>query len=744
MARYRSFGGLDDVLAEDGDVGFSGMNLRLPVWQLPSGMLSLSENGRIDGEWIPRKGIDLVTENSLASGAPLTLPFWLIDDNSGAAEGSQGLAVSAASRNGETVTLTVTAHGLGIGLSSYTGLEGVTGITTVDPNGIWLMTTTDANTLSFTIDGAPVGVETYTVTTARVLSELDDSATGVVIGSCLFSNPGTNNSESIMLAYGSEVKRIDLSNGVVTSLGLPGSETLDGEVHMIQAMDKVFIFRPGLVAMQWSVGMTDFELVPTDPYTQPQILSSSGASISITDGLVDFTVVGNTTIAAGDWITIYSATDTRFTGVVGQRFYVQSVVSTTNIRCYIPLADSASGSNTVQIGKGVTVGGGFIHQPGFPWAIYFQRRIWGPYKYRWDTSLTPDAFVSRNITDELVAGDILDPHTFDPITNQFRITGGVADYIVALHPFFDDTLLVLNRNSIHSITGTVGSLLDCSVRELTREIGCLARKSVVTQGNSVFFLSDNGVFGLSFGDEYNLRGFERPLSEAIQPYIDRISPSLASKACAAYHNNRYWIAVPLDSTPGQGDSMGNNVILIYNILNQQWESVDTFGDPQFLVTDFIIGSAGNRNNIYAVTRNGGVHILDSNDEDYDRIATNPSIGAIHFPISSQMRTRGFMCSTLERKRFTTLGVQIKSGTAQSDIGLTFVTDDPDSEGAEVLVSEIMGSTVEMEETADIRSRVGGIRGFNGIATIRRVIGRPSIRGISTSATVAARATISQK
>src|ERR1043165_7401631 len=110
MARYRGFGGLDDVTLEDGDVGFTGVNLRLPTWQLPPGVLALSENGRIDGEWMPRRGADVVAEGSLSNAQPLRLPFWLVD-----AVG--GVSVTAASRTGTLVTVTAPGHGLPFGLS---------------------------------------------------------------------------------------------------------------------------------------------------------------------------------------------------------------------------------------------------------------------------------------------------------------------------------------------------------------------------------------------------------------------------------------------------------------------------------------------------------------------------------------------------------------------------------------------------------------------------------------------------
>lgn len=737
MSRYRSSGGLDDPRVEDGDVGFVGINQRQPPWQLKEGFLRLSENGRIDGEWVPRKGCKVVSTQSLGTGSGLRLPFWLIDTTG-------GVTITAASRTGETVTVTVGAgHGLDAGATGAAWLK-VTGLGFVgpesDPNGFRLATRTSATEFTFEMPGA-VGNYTYTISgDERALSVIDDSASGVILASCLFSDPNDANREFVFLAFEDRATSVDLSDGSVTEYGLPVGESISDPCAMIQAMDRVFIFRGGKVALEWASGDTDFALVANGVYGQPQVLTTT--NVEVVDGLVDFTVSGNTTIAAGDWLTVYVTSDSRFDSVVGQSFQVQDA-SSTSIKAYMPLPDMSSGASTSQIGRPVTGGVGFMHQPGFPWAVYFQRRLWGPWQYRWDTSLTPDGFTDRAIRDEIVASDILDPDTFDQIENQFRITGGTADRVMALHPFYDDLLLVLNRNSIHGIYGTLGDLADSQVKELTREVGCLARKSVVSQGNRVFFLSDNGVYGLEFADQYNLRGVERPISEAIQPYIDRISWSLAGDAVAAFHNNRYWLAVPLDSTPKQGDATGNNAILVFNTLNGAWESVDTFGDPSFLVLDLIVGAAEERNDLYAVTSNGGIHQLNALDEDYDQILTNISSANQQFPISARMQTRGFVCGTLDRKRFAEFSVQMAAGSGQSDIQIDFATDDPDSVGSSVMASATMGEILGSYDSADVRARCGGLRGFNGQLTISRIAGRPEIRSTKVSATVTNRAVITQ-
>ena len=79
MARYDTYGATDDQVVEDLDQGFSGFNNKLRPDQLPSGVLSVSNNGRMDlnGEWQPRKGMEIFS--APFSAAVLALPFKLYD-----------------------------------------------------------------------------------------------------------------------------------------------------------------------------------------------------------------------------------------------------------------------------------------------------------------------------------------------------------------------------------------------------------------------------------------------------------------------------------------------------------------------------------------------------------------------------------------------------------------------------------------------------------------------------------------
>ena len=512
------------------------------------------------------------------------------------------------------------------------------------------------------------------------------------------------------------------------------------------------------VSQTQTFGVTDavlragFTLAPGGAYTQPQIFTVNGNNVDVANGLVTITKnspsLGNTTITKGDTIVIYETTIDEFTSTVGKEFEVASA-STTTITFRAPIGTKNDFSGKLEFGGRFSVGGGFIHQPAPPWGVYFQRRLWVPFYYAPAGTFNSPTYTDRKITDELAVSDILDSHTFDQIANQFRITGGTTDYLVAMQGFYDDNLVVLNRNSLHIINGTGGSLTDTKVTQLTTEVGCLAKKSVVMKGNAMFFLSDDGVYAVEFLNDYNLRGADEPISKNIQPYIDRINKNLAAEAVAVLFNNRYYLAVALDSIAGANDAAGNNTILIFNFLNKAWESIDTFGAGDFIIKNLIIGSAAERNSIYAVTSLGGLHELEAIESSNDNLV---SAGALitSFPINSSLTTRGYALGNLDRKRFTDGQLTMQCvGGALGEYEISFAAEDPDNSQSIGTTTAFLGGTalgtgaVNEDETGNIRFRLGGIRGYVGSLTLTRTIGSPKITSIKVTGSVTNRQIISQ-
>ena len=808
MPRYSTYGNRDDRVAEDGDRGFVGFNNRLRPDQLKPGILADSQNGRmgLNGEWEVRKGIDEILTPVTTTGA-LQIPFGLVDADNDAS------IADPDSNSGNLVITNIT--GSLYNTDGKINLSNVSGITP-DPNGNQTYSKTATNEL--TVTGSFTGAADATVTVKYPI--IDDNAVEGLYGSCAFSDPNDDASQFIILATNSKAIAYNLKTEVSTDIAYPGGVTIPSEVDMIQAFNKVFIFRDGSTALEWDGNTSnDFTKVTSGEYTQPvQIVCAAGEFALIenrgivhqSDGVSQgdtITVVGDKTLAAddssglvigsnfvvaktyaagsttsitaasasvvtggefdglykvtvtatghgkhvGDPITVAGFGDTK---IDGKRF-VAEVTDADTLIFYVPQNPSTtiSGDETLALAAGfefyisdyektsthvtdgdsltstpvftkkVSVGLGFTHMPAPPFAIYHQRRLVMPFNYT--VNDTADSFTANGKLDELIASDILDTDTYDQIYANFRFNAGTADFIVGLHSFSDDTLLVFNRNSIHLIQNS--TILNQSVTKLlTDEVGCLARKSIQQVGNRILFLSDNGVYGVGFIEGYQLRGIEVPLSESIDSTIRRINKTHQSKAVSVYFDNRYYLAVPLD------DATENNAIIIYNFLNQQWESIDTVNATGFHITNMFIAGDGQNKGVYVVNDLGGINLLESRVDGKDNVTTTIG-GTVQNPqVSGVAKTRQFTFNNLDRKKWRSFEMHVESS---ADLDSNF---DIDAElenldrNIEVGTLRSFNGNAVLQAGSDvsIRGRLGNPRAYGIQLDINNTVGRPKLRAVS--------------
>ena len=816
MSQFAQSGSaMDSAIGEDVDRGFFVVNQRLQLNQLKEGEVRESLNGRMEGYWKPRRGVVEKTSALTTGSAPLALPFYLIDtpktitDASylanvvtitvpahGFETGSTGWAVvsgltfTGTNNNGPKLLTRTGANTLTFAVTGVTAVSG-TGTLSIMP----INDAANANVRASCLFSDPnTNNREYIIVALDSVAKKIDLATFVAtdipypIGQSLTEDtemiqvfdkvmlfrdgkqafewypngrPVLSASQSGTTTVTMNVREHGLTTGAtIVVAGLTGGTPPNGTfVVTVTGQDTFTYVGPTSQTVPFGVTnatMTDgFTLSPGGTYTQPQTFIVTGSEVTVAAGLVTVTkaTLGNVTLFKDDIIVIYETTIPELSAIVGQRFQVISATTTT-VTFYAPVGNISSGSSSQQLefGGRFSVGGGFMHQPGAPWGVHFQRRLWVPYYYDQSGVYNNPSYTSRKITDEIAVSDILDTTTFDQIENQFRISGGTADFVVGMHGFYDDALVILNRNSLHLVKGTQGSLLDVVVQELTSEIGCLARKSVVMRGNTMMFLSDDGVYSLEFMNDYNLRGSEEPISKNIQPYIDRINKNYAADAVGILFDNRYYLAVALDSVPGANDSYGNNSVLVYNFKNRGWESLDTYGDSRFLIKNFITGGAGVRNELYAVTGNGGLHQIDAVDSSVDRLNISTVGDSLVTPtINSSLTTRGYDLGTMERKRFT--DAQIIMQNLAGDSGeylISFAAEDPDDATEIGTTTQFLGGEVlspsspNEAETASIRCRLGGIRGYTGTMILTRTIGSPKINSVKIAGSVTNRQIISQK
>jgi hypothetical protein len=806
MQEYRSYANLDDRILNDGDVGFVGFNNRLRPDQLQGGMLVDSQNIRLDrnGEAQVRKGIEVIEAPFAVGGADTVLR---LPTDSQVGNGSTTMLPTTI----ESATLDGTPNQANIIINDpaveaghifvaddVVTVEGL-GFSTVDPNGLkTLVSVTDngaTRTLKYALTGSD---ETYTapiVLPQQLPFALNANTTQAVIGfnmlldqgqitevyaSSSFSDPNDNASQYILIASNQKVVAKNLLTEATVDLAYPTAETVPPESSMLQAFNKVFIFRKGQVSLEWdgsfsavtagsfvvgrtytitAVGSTDFTAIGASANTIGVTFTATGAGSGTGTAISGFTRVASgtytqpvplsltdidyasgiatatastaavATLLIGDTLTFTDAGSSTYSA--GDAVVVSSIPSTTTFTFSTDKANATNKNGTVQ--KRVSVGLGFSHMPAPEFAVYHQRRLVMPFQFSVNASV--NSYTSRGILDEVIASDILDSDTYDQIYAQYRFNAGEADFTVGLHSFSEDNLMVFNRNSIHLISNTT-SLQGASTKLLTDEVGCVARQSIQQVGSQVIFLSDNGVYSTQFFDEYNLRGTETPLSEPINETIKRINKDQRTQAVSVYFDNRYFVAVPLD------DALRNNAVLVYNFLNKQWESIDSVDNSEWDIENLIVSGEGSNRGVYAINRLGGIHKLDSRLQGDDLI--NVSIGGSNVAedIKGSITTRQYTFGNMTRKNWKEFQMHVESSADNaSNFDLSAETENPDGTfPLGTLNSFNDNADLKKAEDVSIRGRIGNRRGHGIQFTVNNTQGRPRIRSLQTQGSTSFRST----
>jgi len=394
---------------------------------------------------------------------------------------------------------------------------------------------------------------------------------------------------------------------------------------------------------------------------------------------------------------------------------------------------------------GTTVTGVTQSVPCADFGLYFQNRLilkYGDY--------------------QMLVSDILSEQC-DTTLNNFVINTGGNDSIVGVLPWVQDQFLVFMTNSIYVVyvetdnfTADSPPGAQSSTTVVTTEIGCLARRSIVAAGQFVFFLSANGVHMLTPQLDLKLLGNTLPLSEPIADFFDSVNYNAVQNSVATYYNNRFYIAMPT------GAATRNDRILVYNTLNQAWESIDYY--PTGLFSDNLILSAYiNQRRLMMITNFagenefGGVYLTEEQTEgdQFNTSNATPILPFNLFPQSTQqvestlypgipnfthipasVKTREYTFGGTSEKRYSR--GEFSFNNVQNDfVQIDTTTYDPDATET-VLEYSFSGTT-----DGTLRPRIAA-RGTSIACTISFVIGRPSLKSTAVYAIAASRPMISQE
>ena len=381
--------------------------------------------------------------------------------------------------------------------------------------------------------------------------------------------------------------------------------------------------------------------------------------------------------------------------------------------------DFASPSDFV-VKANASPGAGNIQCPNTDFGLFFRNRL-----------IVPQP-TDSNYT--VLMSNLLNTDVFTPADAQFRLNRGSADFLVSFFPYQEDQLICFLRNSIHMINN-VATTSAANTYEITRQHGCVARKSIAQSGPQTFFLSDNGVIVLSPGTDpakglgvaiSKVSGETIPMTRPIQDQFDEVNFAHADKSCGVVFDNKYYLAVPT------GSSTVPNAIFIYDLLSSTWISKDDypamFGDLAFHVDDWVICSHGSnptRRRLFACN-DTGFYLMEENqiDDSGRKIGSTSESGTT--AIAGKLKTRSFTFDSVDVKRWRRGQVGVNT-VASDEFTVKVNTIDPDT------TSTVLTHTASGTEEALLRFGTGRVRGYGANVEIDVTAGRPSFRHISLEA-----------
>jgi hypothetical protein len=272
----------------------------------------------------------------------------------------------------------------------------------------------------------------------------------------------------------------------------------------------------------------------------------------------------------------------------------------------------------------------------------------------------------------------------------------------------------------------------------------------------VFFLSANGVHMLTPQLDLKLLGNTLPLSEPIADFFESVNYDAVQNSVATYYSNRFYIAMPI------GTATRNDKILVYNTLNQNWESIDYY--PAGLFSDNLILSAYiNQRRLMIITnfagsgQYGGVFLSEEQVEGDEFNTSNalPVLPFNLFPQSSQItpstliantqnfvhipasvKTREYAFGGTSEKRFSR-GEFTFNNVSNDFVRLDTTTYDPDA------TETVLEYSFSGNSDGTLRPRIAA-RGTSIACTVNFVVGRPALKSVAVYAIAANRPMISQE
>ena len=331
---------------------------------------------------------------------------------------------------------------------------------------------------------------------------------------------------------------------------------------------------------------------------------------------------------------------------------------------------------------------------------------------------------------------------FDLSIQAFQINTGDDQEIVGFYPWSGNKVLVLKTNSIYeavisdNTTSPEIVLKDTTIKALTTDMGCVAKRSMGNVSGSVFFLSGAGVFALEPQIDVQLIANTFPLSKNIQKYVDLIDVNNSYKAVGQIFAGRYYLSVPIVL-----DGVSRISVFVYNLNNKSWESVDTY-PLGFHIDNILVARFGSQRKLFFLDNKNGLFLAEELDVDQFGKTRGAKklpqwvtfyLNEYEFDFSNiQMfaKTRQMDFGTLQQKRFVSCEFYANYGL-DGAIKVTANTINPDT----TYMADISTASNGEELTRAFPLRKKGTAIEYELTSLQ---GRPSVYSIVTEATAEGR------
>lgn len=507
-----------------------------------------------------------------------------------------------------------------------------------------------------------------------------------IYGAGVFRDP--DSLEYILFAADGDVY-FTRQNNAARKLTLPTGVKVYSSVTFTQAFNKILMFRGNDLAPlvmsdigtgfedllgHWESGTTYLETneVAWGPWKSTSSVAFSGGTVTVTTSAAheyitgaDITVKGaseaeyngrfNITVT-GDSTFTYAITGTPSTPATG-------TVEVSNMSEYwqanaspdTPTAGDEPSSTSTKWAQQSDI------MPNADAGIYIQNRL------AVITSYDTGTFGYTKKADMVYFSDILDHvHTF--FNQQMRINQGDDAVLVELVKLNENQVLAFKDKSVSVLTGIVvgdGNALGQSIAQetLISNYGLAARGAATMVGTDCYFYaSRRGIVSITQTEQNKARGVDVPLSESIQPIIDRVDPRYESKIRMEIWDSKLYVALPLDD-----GSAGNNAIAVFDFLSQSWSSLDV--GSAIKPKEFFKATFSGTERLFFTSEDGFINLVEE-DELGDHVADSAASNKISTSaVAFKLLTRGYHAQDLNHRFFRTARLSLATNKPKYSVSL---------------------------------------------------------------------------